>query len=48
MVDEATWSKPFTAARDGFSINAAVGCEAHERSKLERVCRYIARPTFAE
>ena len=26
MVDDTTSSKPFTAARDGFSINAAVGC----------------------
>jgi len=41
-------SKPFTAARDGFSINAAVGCEARERGKLERVCRYMARPPIAE
>ena len=40
--------KPFTAARDGFSLNAAVGCEAHERDKLERVCRYMARPPIAE
>jgi len=48
MVDEATSSKPFTAARDGFSINAAVGCEARERSKLERLCRYMARPPIAE
>ncbi len=48
MVDEATLSKPFTAARDGFSINAAVGCEARERGKLERVCRYMARPPIAE
>jgi len=31
-------TKPFTAARDGFSLNCAVGCEAHERAKLERVC----------
>ena len=32
-------TKPLTAARDGFSLNCAVGCEAHERAKLERVCR---------
>ena len=37
-------SKPFTAARDGFSLNAALGCEVRERGKLERVCRYVARP----
>ncbi len=30
MVDGTTSSKPFTAARDGFSINAAVGCESFE------------------
>ena len=48
MVDAATSSKPSTAARDGFSINAAVGCEAGERGKLERVCRYMARPPIAE
>jgi len=48
MPDDTTPSKPFTAARDGFSINAAVGCEARMRSKLERVCRYMARPPIAE
>ena len=32
-------AKPFTAARDGFSLNCAVACEAHERAKLERLCR---------
>ena len=36
-------TKPLTAARDGFSINAAVLCEAHQRDKLERVCRYVSR-----
>ncbi|MEE9589080.1 MAG: IS91 family transposase, partial [Hyphomicrobiaceae bacterium] len=30
MVDDTPSSKPFTAARDGFSINAAVGCESFE------------------
>ena len=48
MVDEATVSKPFTAARKGFSINAAVGFEARERGKLERVCRYMAGPPISE
>jgi len=44
-VDDSPQStKPFTAARDGFSVNCAVACEAHERAKLERVCRYMARP----
>ncbi|MGK0171511.1 MAG: hypothetical protein ACI9W2_003241 [Gammaproteobacteria bacterium] len=31
-------TKPFNAARDGFSLNCAVGCEVHERAKLERLC----------
>ena len=40
--------KPFTAARDGFSLNCAVSCQAQERAKLERVCRYMARGPIAE
>jgi len=32
-------TKPLTAAVDGFSLNCAVACEAHERAKLERLCR---------
>jgi len=40
-------SKPFTVARDGFSLNAAVSCQAHQRSKLERLCRYVSRPPLA-
>ena len=39
--------KALTAARDGFSLNAAVVCEAHQREKLERVCRYVARGPIA-
>ena len=41
-------AKPLTAARDGFSLNCAVACEAHERAKLERVCRYMARGPIAQ
>ncbi len=36
-----------TATRDGFSLNAAVACRAGERKKLERLCRYVARPPLA-
>lgn len=43
----AATSKPFTVARDRFSLNAAVSCQAHQRSKLERLCRYVARPPLA-
>ena len=40
-------SKPFTVSRDGFSLNAAVVCEPHQREKLARVCRYLLRPPIA-
>ena len=39
--------KPFTADRDGFSLNAAVACKAGDRRKLQRLCRYVARPAIA-
>ena len=31
----------------GFSLHAASVCEAHQRSRLERLCRYITRPPIA-
>ena len=40
-------AKPLTATRDGFSLNAAVARRAGERKKLERLCRYVARPALA-
>jgi hypothetical protein len=33
---------------DGFSLHAGVAAKAHERKKLERICRYIARPPVSE
>jgi len=30
-----------------FSLHAGVACEAHEREKLERLCRYITRPAVS-
>ena len=38
--------KPFTSNRDGFSLNRAVACQAHQRDRLERLCRYITRPAL--
>ena len=35
-------------ASSGFSLHAGVACLADEREKLERICRYIARPAIAE
>jgi hypothetical protein len=32
----------------GFSLHAGVMAEVHQRDKLERVCRYIARPAVSE
>ena len=41
-----TQPKPFTSDRDGFSLNAAVACQPHQRDRLERVCRYVTRPAI--
>jgi hypothetical protein len=30
-----------------FSLHVATVCEAHQRSRLERLCRYVARPEAA-
>ncbi len=32
----------------GFSLHAGVAAQAHESQKLERLCRYIARPAISE
>ncbi len=31
----------------GFSLHCGIAAKAHQRSKLERLCRYIARPALA-
>lgn len=33
---------------DGFSLHAAVQVDAHERKRLEQLCRYITRPALAD
>ena len=33
---------------DGFSLNAAVRVEAHDRKRLEQLCRYITRPALSD
>jgi hypothetical protein len=35
------------AKRSGFSLHAGVAAAAHQRDKVERLCRYIARPAVA-
>jgi hypothetical protein len=32
----------------GFSLHAGVSTEAHQRDKLERLCRYVTRPAVSE
>jgi hypothetical protein len=36
------------AKLNGFSLHAGVAAKAHQREKLERLCRYITRPAIAE
>ena len=33
-------TKPFTVARDGFLLHAAVAFRAHQRAHIEGLCRY--------
>ncbi|NND56925.1 MAG: IS91 family transposase [Xanthomonadales bacterium] len=40
-------NNPLLARRAGFSLHAATVCEAWQRSRLERLCRYITRPPIA-
>ena len=40
--------QPLCADIDGFSLHAAVRIEAHERKRLERLCRYVTRPALSE
>ena len=35
------------AKQPGFSLHAATRCEANQRDKLEKLCRYITRPAIA-
>ncbi len=41
-------SGPLCAQHFGFSLHAAVYCAPWEREKLEKLCRYVARPAIAE
>lgn len=36
------------AKESGFSLHAGVAVQAWERTKLERLCRYITRPSVSE
>ena len=40
--------QPQCADIDGFSLHAAVRVEAHDRKRLEQLCRYITRPALSD
>jgi hypothetical protein len=40
--------QPLCADIDGFSPHAAVRVEAHDRMRLEQLCRYITRPALSD
>jgi hypothetical protein len=48
MPRETTTRPALCADIDGFSLHAAVRVEAHERRRVERLCRYITRPALSD
>ena len=48
MPREAPARQPLCADIDGFSLHAAVRVEAHDRKRLEQLCRHITRPALAD
>ena len=44
---DETSNNPLLARVAGFSLHAATVCEAYQRGRLERLCRYITRPPIA-
>lgn len=48
MPRETAARHPLCADIDGFSLHAAVRVEAHNRKRLEQVCRYITRPALSD
>jgi hypothetical protein len=45
---EAGRGQPLCADIGGFSLHAAVRVEAHDRKRLEQLCRYITRPALSD
>jgi len=39
---------PMTVSAHGMQLHAATGVDGRDRRRLERVCRYLLRPAFAE
>jgi hypothetical protein len=41
-------STDLVSKQAGFSLHAGVACKSNQRKKLERLCRYVARPAISE
>jgi Putative transposase len=48
MSREGTAGQTLCADIDGFSLPATVPVEAHDRKRLEQLCRYIYRPALPD
>ena len=48
MPREDSARQPLCADIDRFSLHAAVQVEAHDRKRLEQLCRYITRPALSD
>ena len=46
--DGDQWFSDGAGQVSGFSLHAGVATKAHQRKKLERLCRYITRPALSE
>jgi len=46
--DKQTKPHELVSRQGGFSLHAGVACKSNQRKKLERLCRYVARPAIAE
>ena len=46
--DDTSGGSDRVAKEAGFSLHAGVSTEAHQRDKLERLCRYVSRPAVSE
>jgi hypothetical protein len=48
MPRESSARQPLCADIDWFSLHAAVRVQAHDRKRLEQLCRYITRPALSD
>lgn len=48
MPRESPARQALCADFDGVSLHAAVRVQAHDRNRLEQLCRYIARPALSD